>query len=229
MRALALAAAAAMLSGCATLPAAPVEGDTSYKAVGTEPFWALKLDGRQMVFSEAGSGVPVIEPQPKAIHGFAGDIYQGRRINVNIVHGQRCSDGMSDRVYADRVQVRVDGRAFEGCGGEVATAPSIAGTSWLVDSVNGRTVAGGERYFVRFTNDAMQAKFGCNSISGSARQEGAQLVTGGLAMTRMACPDMRDETEAGRILQSPAQLSWGPDGRLSIDNAAGRIVLRRAN
>jgi hypothetical protein len=80
----------------------------------------LKLDGRQMVFAEANSGVPVIEPQPRPIHGFAGDIYQGRRINLNIVRGQRCSDGMSDRVYPDRVQVRVDERSFEGCGGEVS-------------------------------------------------------------------------------------------------------------
>jgi heat shock protein HslJ len=48
-----------------------------------------------------------------------GDIYQGRRISLNIVHGQRCSDGMSDRVYRDKVQVRVDDRSFEGCGDSV--------------------------------------------------------------------------------------------------------------
>ena len=117
MRALVLAATL-LLSGCATVPSAPVETGATYRAVGTEPFWALKLDGRQMVFAEAASGVPVIEPQPRAIHGFAGDIYQGKRISLNIVHGQRCSDGMSDRIYPDKVQVRVDARAFEGCGGE---------------------------------------------------------------------------------------------------------------
>ena len=77
-----------------------------------------------MVFTEANApGQRIAEPQPRAIHGFAGDIYQGRRINLNIVHGQRCSDGMSDRVYPDKVQVRVDDRSFEGCGG----APTPAG------------------------------------------------------------------------------------------------------
>jgi uncharacterized membrane protein len=35
---------------------------------------------------------------------------------VNIVHG-RCSDGMSDRAYPDKVQVTVDGRRFNVCGG----------------------------------------------------------------------------------------------------------------
>ena len=56
------------------------------------------------------------QPTPPVIHGFAGEIYNTPRIHVNIVHG-RCSDGMSDRVYPDKVQVDVDGRRFNGCGG----------------------------------------------------------------------------------------------------------------
>ena len=117
MRALVLAATT-LLAGCATVPTAPAAPNATYRALGTEPFWSLELNGREMVFTEAA--VPnsrIAEPQPRPIHGFAGDIYQGKRINLNIVHGQRCSDGMSDRVYRDRVQVGVDGRSFEGCGG----------------------------------------------------------------------------------------------------------------
>jgi hypothetical protein len=53
---------------------------------------------------------------PPVIIGIAGEIYHTPRIGVNIVHG-RCSDGMSDRVYPDKVQVTVDGRRFNGCGG----------------------------------------------------------------------------------------------------------------
>lgn len=112
-----LIVAAASLAGCTTVLTVPRAPAANYRALGTEPFWSLELDGRQMVFSEANTGLPVIEPQPRAIHGFAGDIYQGKRISLNIVHGQRCSDGMSDRVYPDKVQVRVDERSFEGCGG----------------------------------------------------------------------------------------------------------------
>lgn len=122
MRALALAATV-LLAGCATVPSGPAGPRATYRALGTEPFWSLELTGREMVFTEANApGVRLVEPQPQPIHGFAGDIYQGRRINLNIVHGQRCSDGMSDRVYPDRVQVRVDDRSFEGCGG--AATPS---------------------------------------------------------------------------------------------------------
>ena len=94
------------------IPAAP---PPPYHAVGTEPFWNLLIDEHNLTFTLAG-GQPVLQPTPQAIHGFAGEIYQTQRINVNIVHG-RCSDGMSDRTYPDKVQVTVDGHRFNGCGG----------------------------------------------------------------------------------------------------------------
>ena len=108
------------LGGCAgappPVPPPPASSPAiSYRAAGTEPFWGLKVDNRQIEFTLAGSP-PVAQPTPKVIHGFAGEIYQTPRINVNIVHGS-CSDGMSDRTYPDKVQVTVDGHQFSGCGG----------------------------------------------------------------------------------------------------------------
>lgn len=221
--------AMAVLAGCATIPPAPPQSEVTYRAVGTEPFWSLSLTGREMVFTEANApGQRIAEPQPRPIHGFAGDIYQGRRINLNIVRGQRCSDGMSDRVYPDRVQVRVDGRSFEGCGGEGLMPVSLSNTSWSVESLNGRAIAEGDRYFVRFDADRMAARFGCNSLSTPVQQVGARLIPGALVATRMACPDMRDETEASQILRLPSDLSWSAGDRLALSNSGGRIVLRRA-
>ncbi|CAA9498925.1 MAG: hypothetical protein AVDCRST_MAG44-636 [uncultured Sphingomonas sp.] len=103
---------AALLSGCMSIPAPP---PAPYRGTGTEPFWSLLIDERDITFIQP-EGQPIRQPSPKVIHGFAGDIYQTPRINVNIVHAQ-CSDGMSDRVYPDKVQVTVDGRQFNGCGG----------------------------------------------------------------------------------------------------------------
>lgn len=102
----------ALLSGCMGIPAPP---PAPYRALGTEPFWNVLIDERDITFVEPDAQ-PLRQPTPKVIHGFAGDIYQTPRISVNIVHAQ-CSDGMSDRVYPDKVQVTVDGRQFSGCGG----------------------------------------------------------------------------------------------------------------
>jgi uncharacterized membrane protein len=102
----------AAVSGCMTIPGPP---PAPYRALGTEPFWNLLIDEKNLTFIQPDAQ-PILQPTPKVINGFAGEIYQTPRINVNIVHGT-CSDGMSDRVYPDKVQVTVDGRQFNGCGG----------------------------------------------------------------------------------------------------------------
>ena len=101
-----------LLAGCMSYPAPPA---APYHGLGTEPFWNLVIDDRNVTFIQPDAA-PIVQPKPPVIVGFAGEIYQTPRINVNIVHGQ-CSDGMSDRVYPDKVQVTVDDHRFNGCGG----------------------------------------------------------------------------------------------------------------
>ena len=103
---------AGTMAACAPLPPPPA---APYHALGTEPFWNLLIDEHDITFVEPEQQ-PIKQRTPTVIIGFAGEIYQTPRINVNIVHAQ-CSDGMSDRVYPDKVQVTVDGRQFNGCGG----------------------------------------------------------------------------------------------------------------
>ena len=105
-------AGAALLGACTPIPPAP---PPPYHAVGTEPFWNLLIDEHDITFVQPDQQ-PIKQPTPKVIVAFAGEIYQTPRINVNIVHA-RCSDGMSDRVYPDKVQATVDGKQFNGCGG----------------------------------------------------------------------------------------------------------------
>ncbi|WP_343347049.1 META domain-containing protein [Sphingomicrobium sp. XHP0239] len=85
-----------------------------YRAVGTEPFWSLDINPRSMRFEAAGAR-SVTENTPRVQASYDRDYYRGDRIEVNIIR-QRCSDGMSDRIYPDQVQVRVDGREWRGCG-----------------------------------------------------------------------------------------------------------------
>jgi heat shock protein HslJ len=216
-----------LLAGCATMsPPPPPIGDDVYRAVGTEPFWSLVIGERTLVFTEANApGVEIVQPKPRPIIGFAGEIYQTPRINVNIVHA-RCSDGMSDRIYADKVQLRVDGRSFEGCGGATVMPATLAGTSWTVESVNGRPTGGGERFQVSFDGERMSGQFGCNRVSGGYRFDGLTFTAGALAMTRMACPDMSFEQLAAGILAAPLAARMDGD-RLVLANPPSTIVLKR--
>jgi uncharacterized membrane protein len=103
---------AASLAACLSHPPPP---PAPYRAVGTEPFWNLLVDEHHVTFIQPEQQ-PIQQPAPQRITGVAGDTYQTQRITVNIVHAT-CNDGMSDRIYPDRVQVTVDGRQFNGCGG----------------------------------------------------------------------------------------------------------------
>ena len=97
-------------------PGYPVPpGANDYRASGTEPFWDLTI-GRDMVFTDRGTGLTVSQPTPQVITGVAGEIYRTPRLEVNVTH-TACNDGMSDRTYPDTVQVYVDGRLYRGCGG----------------------------------------------------------------------------------------------------------------
>ncbi|MDQ3077939.1 MAG: META domain-containing protein [Pseudomonadota bacterium] len=218
-------------------PAVP-GAEARFRAVGTEPFWDLTI-GRDLVFTDRGTGVAVSEPAPPAINGFAGEIYQGRRINVNIVHGQ-CSDGMSDRIYPDTVEVRVDGRAYRGCGGPAAAAYpdgrvdpdairgvfNLSNTNWRVVSINGQRVPMSGHY-LNFMPDRLSGKLGCNTIGAGYAVAGSTLSAGALMMTRMACPDGNFEAQGTAILAQPMTLAESGD-TLTLTNRVGTIELVRA-
>jgi heat shock protein HslJ len=208
-------------------PLTPNPPGGTYKALGTEPFWGLTIDERQMIFTQPDAQ-PIAQPTPKVIVGFAGEIYQTPRLNVNIVHAQ-CSDGMSDRTYPDKVQVTVDGRQFSGCGGGTVAPGNLAGSNWRVVAINGRATPPAGDFTMRFEQDRVNAKFGCNSMGAEYDETGDALDLAPVMATRMACSDMSFETQGGAVLGQAMIMSWSGDDRLSLSNAAGRIDLERSN
>ena len=224
-------------------PGPPVDqGD--YRALGTEPFWDLTIS-RNLVFTDRGSNVSVVQPTPPVQHGVAGDMYNSPRIRVNIVHS-RCSDGMSDRTYPDTVQVTVDKRLYRGCGAaasffvqvdergnpQILSArpgpeTTLERTRWKVTRINGRPVPRRGDYHVDFDSGRILAKFGCNSISGPYSQSGNTLDPGALLATRMACPNMAFETQASAILDQVMTIAVIGRNRLALSSSAGTIDLVR--
>ncbi len=216
------------LAGCLTPhqppPAAP------YLATGHAPEWSLVVDERNISFLPAGS-TAVTQPTPPVIHGFAGEIYQTSRLNVNIVHAP-CTDTATGRVHPDRVQVSVDGRRFEGCGGgSGAAAPTLAlaGSSWRVIAVNGQQTPTTGDYSLSFDALRMTGRLGCNGFGGGYIQSGTQLDPRAISATRMACaePAMSFERDGLAVLSRTSTISWNGNV-LSLSNGAGRVDLSRS-
>jgi len=217
----------ALLAAGSTVPATgaplPVQ---SYRAIGNEPFWGLTITDSQMTFDDFKGPAQIVQPTPVPKRGVAGETYQTPRLHVNVVHGQ-CSDGISDRVYPDKVQVTVDGRRVSGCGGPAVKPVILAVTEWVVTSVNGRPTPGSAGYYVNFTDNHVTAKFGCNRFNTTYDLTSDTLTAGPLAGTRMACPDMSFENQASAILARPMRTNFLTDERMILANSAGKIEARR--
>lgn len=215
-----------------------------YRAIGTEPFWDLTI-GDRMTFTDRGNNLTVSEVTPPRRNGVAGEMYQGRRLRVNVVHS-RCSDGMSDRAYPDTVQAYVDGRLYKGCGapasfflsvderGNPRMTSSLPGpetalerTRWRVVRINGRPVPRQGDYHIDFDSGRIAAKFGCNAIGGTYSQSGNTLDAGVLIATRMACPNMRFESEGSAIFDQVMTVAVTGRNRLTLSSNAGTIDLVR--
>ena len=207
-------------------PINPASG--TYKAVGTEPGWALTISGATMSYEGDYGSVKISEPTPATFRPAPGR-YAGTRLKLTITPGP-CSDGMSDLVYRQTVRLVADGKTVEGCGGGTVAPDGLAGTNWTVAAINGRPTPGGPSYFLSFTGDELSAKFGCNSIGGGYRVNGDHLSTTDLVQTEMACPGpaMRFERLGSAILSSSMRIEPISGTAIRLVSEAGSIDLRRA-
>jgi len=202
--------------------------DPPYRAAGTEPFWSLTIDARRMTF-EAPGRRPVAVVTPRVINGFAGEIYQTRRMNVNVIHAS-CSDGMSDRTYHDRVTVMLDGKRYEGCGGMTAVvAPpgSAIDGAWRIESIAGRRAVPGTHVTVTFDGKRMNGDTGCNAFSGAYRFERGFLTGGPLITTKRACTrftNWQEQTLLGLFGQR-LSVSSTRNGKLVMMGSGGQTLV----
>lgn len=233
MRAMLMAALAATTAGCATTPDDGASEDpATYRALGTEPFWSVTIGGGRMTYETPEGGFSVDTP-PVRRTGEARR-YETARLTVDIRPGE-CSDGMSDRRYADIVRVTADGRALSGCGGAVLAPETLAGTNWSIVAIGGTAVSG-ERYHLSFNADRISGQAGCNRFSGMYRQDGEALIVGAMAMTRMACVSvdgaaggnpMAHEQRFGEIVDGPLRIGFPEGDTLVLTGANGEVRLRR--
>lgn len=110
-----------------TAPSVPATAG-SFRAIGTEPFWGLMIDGSGLRFTTPDDTTGIRFP-PLA-SSFAGDtlhwVGETERAAIEArIWPSRCSDGMSDKVWKYTAAVRIDGTVYRGC------AEPSAGTSSL--------------------------------------------------------------------------------------------------
>ncbi len=91
-----------------------------FAAIGNEPFWSLDIDFKKSIsFKLADWKKPVITAIVKPIMSKDSTIYKLKSdttLWTIIVYSQFCSDGMSDYLYQNKVNVKFNGILYKGCG-----------------------------------------------------------------------------------------------------------------
>jgi len=91
---------------------------TPLRAVGTEPFWGARIEGRCVTYShpEDQDGTRVwTRYAPRPDGGIWSGALGGRRFELRTRARPGCSDGMSDKVYPIAVELLVGGERRTGC------------------------------------------------------------------------------------------------------------------
>lgn len=220
-----------VLAGCMTArnaePAArPATGDAAYLALGTEPGWTLEITPHRLNYVGAYGATQIVEANPGASPSFNGLRYEATRLTIDVSHGA-CSDGMSDRRYADRVTLTADGATFGGCGGDILPPANLAGTHWRMMSIDRQSVDPATRTSLDFDGEMMTGSAGCNRFSASYTSDGARLSTGPIAATKKACvgPAQTQEAAAFSILAAPVTIRFAIDGKMILMGAEGRSIV----
>ena len=104
--------------GSETAPPAPrpqTPQPSRYRALGTEPFWAVTVKGSTAIL-ERPDKPPVSFSVSRDDDGRAVR-FLGEGFTMTVQDGP-CSDGMSDAVWADQVSVAFGEGTLKGCGGD---------------------------------------------------------------------------------------------------------------
>lgn len=106
----------------ATSPCYVQEGhklpEQALRAIGTEPFWAARIEGRCVTYShpEDQQGTRVWTRFKPIPHGGAWTgALDGQQFELRTRNAPQCSDGMSDKSYPLAVELLVKGERRKGC------------------------------------------------------------------------------------------------------------------
>jgi uncharacterized membrane protein len=101
-------------STAAPVASAPLH---SFRALGTEPFWHLDVDGNAIVYTTPDNQAGLALAGTRSASGDGVDIrgtHDGQAFVLRVRQGD-CSDGMSDNRYPMTAEFEIGGELLKGC------------------------------------------------------------------------------------------------------------------
>jgi heat shock protein HslJ/uncharacterized lipoprotein YbaY len=220
------------IAGTAYPECIPVETPTTpFRASGNEPFWSLDLTDKRVELNtdlgETRINVALTEQEL---------LEDGRRYRNLIEDGdlvvsifdRPCVDTMSGMPHPATVEIQLDDRRFEGCGGDPATL--LQGPEWVVEDIGGGGIIDRSRVTLNFGADGrLWGRASCNTYQGEYTLTGETLTLALSATTMMACaPALMDqELKVFDLLGRIRTFALDQTGALILKADDGRTLLAR--
>lgn len=199
--------------------------ESSFRAIGTEPFWSVQIEQNQMTLSrpydQQLSEQIVLNETLANRHGRTYEArFDGQAMEFRIAH-QLCEDDMAGAQYPAQVRLTLDGETFMGCGGDRERL--FRGAEWVVEDLAGSGIIDRSRITIEFLDEGRVAgRASCNRYSGGFRLTGEGLSFTPPATTLMACaPALMNQEQ--RFLDLMSEVVDGRIGR------HGELLLRTAS
>jgi len=209
-----------------------------FKAIGTEPFWDLKIYADRVELNLMGDTIAVPRADPIRVQDANIKMYRmqtgGTSMDV-IISQKECTNAMSGEVspYTVTISYKRTGdeatRALEGCGTYITDYR--LNDIWVLEEMKGKKVTKEDfngsdvPYLEIYTDKNRFSGFsGCNRITGGLFYEKDLLRFGQVASTQMACPQMDRESEFLKTLQSSTDYKV-ENNRLHLSNGSEENLL----
>jgi heat shock protein HslJ/uncharacterized lipoprotein YbaY len=203
----------------------------AFRATGNEPGWRLEITDAKMTFIGDYGQTRIETPTPAAQTTAEFTQYAtgtGSHELIVRILDRPCSDTMSGMPYPNEVTVMLDGKQFNGCGGDPAAL--LHGAEWLVEDINGTGIIDGSRVTVNFSADRrISGRASCNTYTGAYTLTGETLTISKTGVTMMACAPalMRQEDLFLDVLKNVNGFALAADGALILRAGDGRTVTAR--
>ncbi|SDW88057.1 META domain-containing protein [Thiocapsa roseopersicina] len=220
------------IAGTAYPECIPVESaQTAFRATGNEPFWSLELTDKRVDLNtdmgETRINVALTEQEL---------LEDGRRYRNLIEDGDMvvsifdrpCVDSMSGMPHPATVEIQLDERRLDGCGGDPATL--LQGPEWIVEDIGGGGIIDRSRVTLNFGADGrLWGRASCNAYQGEYTLTGETLTLALSATTMMACaPALMDqERKVLDLLARIRAFELDPTGALILKADDGRTLSAR--
>ena len=223
--------ALATLAACQTMSdqEPPHSSDRIYEARGNEPGWRLSIDDFNLYYEGNYGETRITVPAPQGRPSFNGMRYVADRLTVDVTYAS-CTDDMSGKRFADTVTVLADGKEVKGCGGRALPPESLNDTTWVIVTMDQLPVLEGIQTEVRFADGRVSGTAGCNRLNGTYSITRNVLTFGGMASTKMMCPQKQMAQEAKFLALLTGRLTqrYTFEGDLILaDEKGSRIALRQ--